>query len=681
MFRRAFLKSFPWLWGGGAAASAIARSTLAQAEAPARNGGAPATVTLANVSALRALTSASAGAAVLLGYRTPGDGGGGAFVRAPGEGGADNGVTLIVDAAGGRWRRVHSGPIDVRWAGARCDGVADDAAAVRAAARAGPISFEAGVCHIASDLAIAVPASVVAGQVKPASGATVAFEGGFSAPPRQVFLNATAGEGRIAIDPRTTPEGYPEWWGAAANDPSPGQRAVNTAALQAALDCLQTTRLGAGVYHTDATLYMRKDGARLIGSGVTWEPGDKAASMIAYSRGSGDILQVGPADQPRSFWDFQHDCHLQAFTVWRTAPPVADRPDGPGQGYFNSPSGIRVQWTQNTVLRDVGSIDNCHGIYVKGNNNIYCKYVTHIRKTPGPRPEYDFNHCIFQDNSVNYGFDSGNASIYFENCSSFGYPPSEHSHGREWTGHYTFGGLTDTFICRLETANHDFGLQANGAGEEDATYSAEDFHVIDCVLDACASAAIQINGVNRGTQITIVGCYLCGAGAGDGLRVQNASGGLVTMTACQLISGPGSTGAGIRLVGSPQRPVQGVNTRDNVLTDWLAPEVYDHAANCRSSNQINVFKQAPRTAAIHVLGSNAGRMVIEPLITSSIGADVPVGVLIEPGADHLEVRCTNIDPNALAGASGRNKVVYAGTPVTTPNGAFAAHSIVQGLMS
>lgn len=47
---------------------------------------------------------------------------------------ADNGGTIIVDASGNRWCRVYDGGVNVRWFGAKGDGVTNDTAAINAAA-------------------------------------------------------------------------------------------------------------------------------------------------------------------------------------------------------------------------------------------------------------------------------------------------------------------------------------------------------------------------------------------------------------------------------------------------------------------------------------------------------------------------------------------------------------------
>lgn len=43
---------------------------------------------------------------------------------------ADNGVTIIVDSAGRRWKRIYDGPVNVEWAGAVHDGITDDSGSI-----------------------------------------------------------------------------------------------------------------------------------------------------------------------------------------------------------------------------------------------------------------------------------------------------------------------------------------------------------------------------------------------------------------------------------------------------------------------------------------------------------------------------------------------------------------------
>jgi hypothetical protein len=91
------------------------------------------TGSVSNIAALRAISTADP-VLYLQGYYALGDGGQGMFVYNPGDTtSADNGGTIIVDAAGHRWYRDFSGPCSVRWFGAKGDGATDDLAAIQAA--------------------------------------------------------------------------------------------------------------------------------------------------------------------------------------------------------------------------------------------------------------------------------------------------------------------------------------------------------------------------------------------------------------------------------------------------------------------------------------------------------------------------------------------------------------------
>lgn len=73
--------------------------------------------------------------ALVGGYCTHGDGGGGQFYYDASSSTADNGGTVFAPTAGsGRWKRIYSGTeINVRWFGAKGNGVDDDTVAIQAA--------------------------------------------------------------------------------------------------------------------------------------------------------------------------------------------------------------------------------------------------------------------------------------------------------------------------------------------------------------------------------------------------------------------------------------------------------------------------------------------------------------------------------------------------------------------
>lgn len=91
-----------------------------------------------SIATLKALDTTLVGAGYtvqVLGYYAAGDGGGGVFYWDAGATDADNGGTIIQPNAGGdgRWMRVYSGAVNVKWFGAMGDGVTDDYTAIQAA--------------------------------------------------------------------------------------------------------------------------------------------------------------------------------------------------------------------------------------------------------------------------------------------------------------------------------------------------------------------------------------------------------------------------------------------------------------------------------------------------------------------------------------------------------------------
>jgi hypothetical protein len=96
------------------------------------------TQTVSTISDLKSLSTATPLGAFVLGYASPGDGGGGLFYWDSGATEPDDGGTVIASgiSSGGRWKRVWSGSLNVRWFGARGDGVTDDYDALHRAVKA-----------------------------------------------------------------------------------------------------------------------------------------------------------------------------------------------------------------------------------------------------------------------------------------------------------------------------------------------------------------------------------------------------------------------------------------------------------------------------------------------------------------------------------------------------------------
>lgn len=112
--------------------------------------------------ALTAAVGLADGEAVeLLGYHSAGDGGGGTFYWALGDATAANGGT-IAGAGSGRWKRIYSGSVDIRWFGARGDAATNDSPALASALSAADrVSIPEGSFRLATQVVVGSGKSII----------------------------------------------------------------------------------------------------------------------------------------------------------------------------------------------------------------------------------------------------------------------------------------------------------------------------------------------------------------------------------------------------------------------------------------------------------------------------------------------------------------------------------------
>jgi hypothetical protein len=113
---------------------------------------------LDSIAELKTLAPGALPCAALLGYRAPGDGGGGQFYWDSQSTEPDNGGTVIAPASNppaGRWKRATSSPLSVKCFGAQGNAI-DDTTAVQAAIDSGPgtLLFPPGVYRVSRQITI-----------------------------------------------------------------------------------------------------------------------------------------------------------------------------------------------------------------------------------------------------------------------------------------------------------------------------------------------------------------------------------------------------------------------------------------------------------------------------------------------------------------------------------------------
>jgi hypothetical protein len=116
-----------------------------------------------NVTALRATSGTTKGVAVLLGYSTVGDGGGGTFYWST-TAAQDDGGTVLNSGSGNSagWRRIYSGPLDIRWFGANVASTTNETAINAAinlaiARNGGRVYIPEGVWQISNTVLVTSP--------------------------------------------------------------------------------------------------------------------------------------------------------------------------------------------------------------------------------------------------------------------------------------------------------------------------------------------------------------------------------------------------------------------------------------------------------------------------------------------------------------------------------------------
>ena len=306
-----------------------------------------------------------------------------------------------------------------------------------------------------------------------------------------------------------------------------------------------------------------------------------------------------------------------------------------------------------------------------------------IRNRDGANRENDFFNGFFQNNAASIGYNSGNASLYYRNCSVFASADGVATGGTGSSGLYTYGGFTDTHVTALETGHVQFGVNANGAGSSDAGYSSENLRIEGCMLDSCTKAGILINEGNDNTAVTITDSYIAVAGTAACVSV-NATRGAVAITGCQFLSGPGSAGIGVFGFRS-----SGISSVNNIFTDIASPIVLKFCSSCASNQDTfnNTRVGCAATGSFWLISSSRcqfrstikGRQRISPLALNitinTEGADAGLP------SDYNELHLSGIDPRCLS--SGENgKLSFEGQSIRSynPFGAVGAkHNLATGL--
>jgi hypothetical protein len=539
--------------------------------------------------------------------------------------------------------------------GAIGDGRTDDTTALATAASS-PLFLPPGAYRLTRDVTFAAPVVFAFGAVlKIDPGVTISFVAGLSAGVCRIFEAASGA--RVRIDPRFTSDGFPEWWGAHADDP----QADCQPAIQACLEACVRTRLHAADYYIASTVKITDHGRQLEGLSADQE-GNRHGTRLVLTSGAADGLQVGYDRQPPTAKQWLEHVAVRDLTVLRAAPL-----ENPEQGFATAPAGVRLQWAVTCYLERVETIEHSHGFYITGTVHCYLRYCQAFRFKAGALPANDFFHGFFMDNSPSTGFNSGNASLYIQNCSTFSTQAIPFS---ESNGLKSNAGFTDTFITGFECALVEYGLNLSGRTSAGSDYQSEDLIIDTCVLDSPTRAGIRIERAGQVTAVQIHNSYIAPAGPGVAIEIRDCHG-AVGITGCQIIATPDNVATGLHVVDSA-----GVSAMNNIYTDIHSPVVFERASDCRLVDTINSPQRSPAKAAVQATALDTAYLAA---IVRGRPGSVPAGVALLGAANkRVEVACTGIRPSVLA-AGVASVLVCDDTPITKA-GPFGAGNLASGIV-
>ena len=602
--------------------------------------------------------AASVQAVELLGYASVGDLGGGIYYRAsvPGAG------TGKWQSADGQWWQLSQNtPYDPRQFGAKGDGVTDDHAAFVAAASYGPVLVSPGTYAIAANSALTKFVEMQYGAIlKPATGVTITFNGGFNAPINQCFSNATSGLGTIVFAVGTLSVGYPEWWGGLSSngsvDAGPGAIACNVAC--------PVTQFQQADYYSANTFKFQTQFREIRGYNKHWGAIGNSTRLIV-TNGTTDVVQLGPDTNPGGgFNSFYQEIHLRDMSVTRGVI-VAGNSSPP-----TCPAGVRVQFTLYCQISNVWSSESSHGFLFSGNVGTKVNNCYGFRSTSGSVPATDPFSGFFYDGTANIGAAGGNASLYIQDCGASigGSPTLTFS-----TGFWGYHGYTDCFISRLETASTQYGEYLDGTSAGPS--GTQDFIASNCVYDQCTIAGIYMGNGGNETSTTHVGCYTALAVSGAFVAsVQIVSQlGQNTFIGGQQLCGLNTNDIGFSITSS-----SGIFLTKPIIRQAYRPVVINGLSDFEIDVTVNNPTAGNGSDAVYVTGTNTVGY-IRPTVSGGAGI-FGHGVNLSGAANsRIEVNTSGIDPYTV-NSGAPNKLVSNGTQITSV-GAFNTTNYASGVIN
>ena len=492
------------------------------------------------------------------------------------------------------------------------------------------IGLKVGTYNVTSNININAQIVVPKGAlINIASGFTLTINGSITAGRYPIFI----GNGNLVINGETNPVGYPEWFGAVAD----GIRDC-TNAIQKCIDTFTITEFSKGSYLVSDTIKVKVSNKTLKGVGI-WNGG----SNIVCNNSSTTILQLGTDTQPSQINSFLQDIRVENINITRTST-----------NWSNGSVGISCRWILRSNLIDVMSQQSSIPFLIRG-----CVYTRFVRCTAFSATLADGDttrqYCGFRlTANTSIGAAGGNASLYFESCSSTTggviYPQS-------WSVQcYGDYGVADIYIDKLEANGVNYGIVfVNNNGRN----SGHDVIITNCVLDAIGLTGIDLQGFTFGT-VTVANNYI--ALGSPGLTTSGNTQSCINLVGCVNISISNN-----QLIGSvaTESAVIGIIIGSSHLINCVGNNIYEmvysHLLNgsLLCTLQDNCFNSQRSTQYLVNIESGT-----KYKIACNVHSKGQNGVRLNSGVSECEIDTTCIDQTDIS-----NRVIIGGN-VPTSNGYF-----------
>lgn len=548
---------------------------------------------------------------------------------------------------------------NIKYFGAKGDGVTDDSQYFINIGSRDSIIIPKGIYFINNNITIDCDLMFLKGAIiKIADGCTITINGTIKSGLYKIFEYSDSSS--IIVNPAKNKVGFPEWFGAVAND-------GNIDCTKAIEDCIKimtVTELQLADYFCNDTIEITDSRKKLIGVNNYKLLDDMKSSRIIVQSATKDVIFLGKKQKPEDIVYYVTNTVIQDVELTRSIVPT---PAAKGSE-INSPTGLRMQYCYMCDIEKVRTSENSNGFVIAG--TVYCHFrrSTSFRSLQGTTPDNDTFIGFFINGNTDIGLASGNASLYISDCNSIIGGSVTYT---DSIGFLVEGKGADLNLFRPESANINSGIIING---DDSTTGNVDIHIVQPIIDQFKSNGIWFNNIGKYASIDLTNGYFAPVSAEVtvfSIRFNNFLG-MASITNNQCIGWQNGLALGLWIENST-----GISAKNNMYLGFKRPVCILSSSNNSIMDTINNPNEIAIQGAIYLTGTS-NRNYINSIIKG--GTNVfPQGVIMIGDTCHYnEVNCTAIDSSCIIGGSG-NKLLYNDSKITSI-GVFGTDNLANGVM-